>query len=441
VTRWPAEFVADALGRTVAGPGFTEISTDTRTLRPGALFVALAGERFDGHDHLGPARAAGAAAALVREGTAPVAGLTLIPVADPLAAYGLLARARRRQVGGPVIAITGSNGKTSTKEMVAAVLRTRWRVHATPLNLNNLVGVPQTILGAPADVEALVIEAGASALGELARARAIIEPTAVILTNVSPSHLDGFGSVEGILAEKLSLAEGAPLAVVGSEPAALADGARRLARRVVVVPPPPVRLDGEGRPAFDAGGTTVTLPVRGPQQAHNAMLAWTLGRELGLEPGPMAAALGAVALPGGRGELLRHGSLTILNDSYNANPASFRAVIATAAAMRAGRRLAFVAGTMKELGPDSPRYHREIAEALVALRPDLLAAVGEFVPALEPHRARLGEALLTAPDAPALAPLLRARLRGDEVVVLKASRGAALERILPSLGVTPTASH
>ncbi|MFI5236290.1 MAG: UDP-N-acetylmuramoyl-tripeptide--D-alanyl-D-alanine ligase [Gemmatimonadales bacterium] len=441
MSRWSVEFGGEALGMPLAGPGWSEISTDTRTLGRGALFVALTGERFDGHEHLTAAVTRGASAAVVRRGTVPVSGLALIEVDDTLRAYGALARARRREIAGPVIAITGSNGKTSTKEMVAAVLSTRYRVHATAQNLNNLVGIPQTILGAPEDTEALVIEAGASEPGELARAQEIIEPTAVIITNVAASHLDGFGSVDGILREKLSLADGVALAVVGSEPPALGEGAARLADRVIVVPPPAATVDAEGRATFTIDGRAIALPVRGPHQAHNALLAWMMGKELGLSPDRMATALGRVTLPGGRGELLGQGGLTILNDSYNANPASFFAAIATARAMRSGRRLVFVAGTMKELGADSPRYHREVAAALVALDPELLAVVGDFVPALEPHRARMGERLLTAPDAPALGPLLKDRLRGDELVVLKASRGAALERILPYLGVTPTASH
>jgi UDP-N-acetylmuramoyl-tripeptide--D-alanyl-D-alanine ligase len=138
-------------------------------------------------------------------------------------------------------------------------------------------------------------------------------------------------------------------------------------------------------------------------------------------------------IPGGRGELLQEGGLTILNDCYNANPQSFRAVIATAAALRGDRRLVFVAGTMRELGHDSAMLHREIAEALVDLHPELLAAVGDFVPALEPFAGALRHRLLTAPDPLTLAPLLVPHLRGDEVVVLKASRGVALERILPAL--------
>src|SRR5687768_18093359 len=177
--RWSGEFVRKALALPAAprAAGFTEISTDTRALDPGALFVALAGERFDGHAHLEAAWERGASAAVVRRGTPAVAGLELLEVDDTLRAYGELAHARRAEITGPVVAVTGTNGKTSTKEMLAAVLATRFRVHATRANLNNLVGVPLTILESPADTEALVIEAGANLPGEIPRYREIIEPT------------------------------------------------------------------------------------------------------------------------------------------------------------------------------------------------------------------------------------------------------------------------
>lgn len=446
MSRWSAGFVTRALGVPVSGPGFSEISTDTRTLAPGALFVALTGEKFDGHAHLAAAREKGALAAIVRRGTAPVPGLPLIEVGDPLTAYGRLGRERRREINGPVIAITGSNGKTSTKEMLAAVLRTRWKVHATKLNLNNLVGVPQTILASTPGTEALVIEAGASEAGELARAREIIEPTIGVITTVQASHLDGFRTVEGIMIEKLSLIRGVDLAVVGTDPPRLAENARRMAKRVITaglrdaeVVPQKVEIGSTGEPAFTVEGRIIRLPIRGTHQVGNAMIAWAVGRELFCDPAAIASALENLVLPGGRGELLQHQGLTVLNDAYNANPASFRAAIDVAHAMRQGRRLVFVAGTMRELGAESARYHDEVAKTLVALDPEVLAAVGEFVPALEPYRAALGDRLVTAPDAAALGPLLAARLRGNELVVLKASRGPALERILPFLGITTTA--
>jgi len=444
--RWSAAFVADALGIPAgSGDGFSQISTDTRTLEPGALFVALAGERFDAHDHLAAARDAGAAAAIVRRGTPAVPGLSLIEVDDTLRAYGDLVAARRREIAGPVVAITGTNGKTSTKEMVAAVLRARFRVHATRANLNNLVGVPLTILESPADAEALVVEAGANLPGEIPRYREIIDPSIAIVTNVGAGHLEGFGSLEGVMREKLSLVRDVPVAIVGTEPARLAEEARRLARRVVVAgvdagdrAATDIVIGPDGRASFTADGHRVTLPYPGRHLAANAMLAWAVAAELGLDPEAAAGALAAVVIPGGRSEVRQASGLTLLHDCYNANPQSFASVIATARAMRAGRRLVFVAGTMRELGADSARLHAAVAEELVALEPDLLAVTGEFVPALAAHAAALGPRLVTAPDAPALGPLVAARLRGDELVVLKASRGVALERIIPDLTARAT---
>jgi UDP-N-acetylmuramoyl-tripeptide--D-alanyl-D-alanine ligase len=324
--------------------------------------------------------------------------------------------------------------------MVAAVLRTRFRTHATRANLNNLVGVPLTILEAPEDTEALVIEAGANLPGEIARYREIIDPSIVVITNVAAGHLEGFGSIEGVLAEKLSLARDVPLAIVGTDPPALADRARQLARKVVTAglqaaerKARDLEVDAAGRVSFTTAGQRIVLPYPGRHLAANAMLAWAVGEELGLDPAAGARALGSVVLPGGRSELIEAAGLTILNDTYNANPHSFASAIATARAMRHDRRLVFVAGTMRELGSESERLHAEIAEQLVLLKPDLLAAVGEFVPVLESRREELGNRLITAPDAPSLGPRLAAALQGGELVVLKASRGVALERILPYL--------
>jgi UDP-N-acetylmuramoyl-tripeptide--D-alanyl-D-alanine ligase len=441
---WTDGAVRAALGLPPAAravpAAFTEISTDTRTLAPGSLFIALKGERFDGHEHLSKAVEAGATAAVVRAGMAEVPGLQLYHVPDTLEAYGRLALARRRTIAGPVLAVGGANGKTSTKEMCAAVLRTRYRVHSTPENDNNLVGIPKTILAAPPDTEALVIEAGASVRGELRRARAIIEPTATVTTNVAISHLDGFGSLDGVLEEELDLLEGAPLAIVGGDPPALAQGARQRAPRVVTAGlartdrvPQSATVDSTGHATLVVDGYRIRLPLLGLHQAANAMLAWALVQELGLDPTLAAEALRTLRIPGGRGEVIEAAGLTIINDAYNANPASFLAAIGTARAMRGSRRLVFVAGTMRELGPESARHHNAVAAALVGLEPELLAAVGDFVPVLKLYSGRLGDRLVTAPDATTMGPLLKARLHGDELIIVKASRGAHLERILPYL--------
>jgi UDP-N-acetylmuramoyl-tripeptide--D-alanyl-D-alanine ligase len=444
IPSWLEAQVLEALGLGHGSRGapvtFSTISTDTRTIQPGALFVALTGERFDGHDHLPAAVQAGATAAVVRQGTPPVRGLTLYQVDDPLRAFGRLARYRRMSLDGPVIAVTGTNGKTSTKEMLRAVLGTRFRTYATRANLNNLVGVPLTILEAPADTEALIVEAGANLPGEIARYREITQPSITIVTNAVAGHLEGFGSVEGVVAEKLALTDGVPLAILGMDPPVLAAGARERARSVRTaglrdadLTPTRVTLDEAARPVLTFGPTSFTLAARGLHQADNAVRVWAVVEALDLDRDAAASALEEFSIPGGRGELLQEGDLTILNDCYNANPQSFRAVIATASAMRGTRRLVFVAGTMRELGENAAALHREIAEQLVDLHPELIAAVGDFVPALEPYAGALHHRLITAPDPLALAPLLSERLRGDEIVVLKASRGVALERILPAL--------
>jgi len=445
VSVWDSARVSDALG--VSGPRglrFSGVGTDTRHLAAGALFVALQGDRFDAHAFLAQARAQGAAAAVVRTGTPPVEGLPFFEVADTLAALGLLARARRRRFppGSPVVAVTGSSGKTSTKELIRAVLGTTFRVHATVGNLNNLVGVPLTILAAPDDAESLVVEAGASVPGEIARLRNVIEPTIAVITNVGYAHVAGFGSLAGVMREKLALAEGTRVAVVGTDPPELAREARRRAPTVVAgtgpdadVRPDRAELDDEGHPRITWRGQTVTLPVVGFHQIENAMLALAVGREVGTDPARAVAALSAVRLPAGRGAVLSLGGLLVIDDTYNANPGSLHWAVKFAhwLAQRRERPLAVVVGSMLELGPESARLHALAAAEITGLAPALVAAVGEFVPAFEPHRMALGRRLLVAPDADALGPRLKSALTGNEIVLLKASRGVALERVLPHL--------
>jgi len=371
-----------------------------------------------------------------------VDGLPFFEIDDTLAALGLLARARRRLLpaGSPVVAVTGSSGKTSTKEMIRAALATRWRVHATAGNLNNLVGVPLTILGAPDDAGALVVEAGASVPGEIPLLAGIIEPTVAVVTNVGYAHVEGFGSLDGVLREKVAIAAGVRVAVVGTEPPALAVEARRRARTVVAgsgpaadVRPDAAELDEEGRPRITWQGRTVTLPVEGFHHIENAMIALAAAREAGADPPAALEALRQVRLPAGRGAVREAGGLTLIDDTYNANPSSLRWAVRFAhwLAARRGRPLAVVVGSMLELGAESERLHQEAAREIAALKPSLVAAVGAFAPAFETVRGALAPGrLVTAPDAVALGPALRAALGGDEVVLLKASRGVALERVL-----------
>lgn len=442
---WTSAQVAEALGVEVpaAGP-FAGIATDTRHLTPGTLFVALAGERFDAHRFLEQAKAGGAGAAVVRRGTPPVPGLPLIEIPDTLVALGQLARARRRRLpeGAPVVAVTGSSGKTSTKELIRAALGVRYQVHATAGNLNNLVGVPLSILAAPAGTDAMVIEAGANLPGEIARLRDVIEPTIAVVTNVGYAHVEGFGSLEGVMREKVSLVERAGVAVVGTDPPGLAAAARAKARTVVAgvgpgaeVHPDAAELDDAGHPRISWGGREVTVPVTGFHQIDNAAIAVAVAREAGIRPGDALQGLSAARVPAGRGGITDRGGLTVIDDSYNANPGSLRRAVEFARwlAGKRGRPLAVVVGTMLELGPESDKLHFAAAAEIVAARPALIGAVGAFGPAFQPFARELKDRLIVAPDAEHLGPLLARGLRGNEVVLLKASRGVALERVLRHL--------
>lgn len=439
---WTAGRIAEALGIPVPETlHCTRVATDTRTLAPGDLFVALKGERFDAHQFLQFARGGGAAAAVVRRGTPPVPGLPLLAVEDTLQALGRLARRRRDAVTGPVVAITGTNGKTATKELVARALGVRWRVHATRGNLNNEVGVPLTILSAPDQTDALVVEAGASVPGELGRLREVIAPTAAIVTNVSAGHLQGFGARDGVLTEKVSLLARVPLAVVGTEPAALVERARAAAERVVSaglgaaadVRPETWSLDAAGRGVLTFRGVAIGLPLVGRHQVENAMLALALAEALGLDLAAVGRALATVSLPSGRWEVHDGGGRTVIHDAYNANPASLRAALDTVATIRGARPLVLVVGSMLELGDATEAEHARLAEAIVQLDPTLVGAIGAFAPALERHRPRLGARLVIAPDAEALGRALAPRLPVGALVLLKGSRGMRLERALPYL--------
>ena len=444
---WTSDEIAAALG--VPSPKklkFKSIFTDTRIPSPESLFVALKGENFDAHDFLTKAKEQGASAAVVRRGTAPVRGLPFFEVDDTLEALGLLGRARRRMLpeGTPVVAITGSSGKTSTKEMIRAALSARFKVHATSRNLNNRIGVPLTILAAPDDTEALVVEAGASVPGEIAKLRDIIEPTIAVITNIGYAHVEGFGSLEGVMAEKLSLLDGVPVAILGTGPDAMWPEARR---RTQVIPAAlggkgnddtllDRFLDRNGRPqiALDSG-EKITLPVLGIHQLDNAQIALAVAQRAGVEHDAAVRALANLAVPEGRGDLREVGNMVVIDDTYNANPASLRRAVQTAdwLARRQRRPLVVVVGTMLELGPESARLHAEAAREIAQRKPALVAAEGMFVRPFESLREALGGRLITAADAEALGPKLKSALRGNELVLLKASRGIALERVLNHL--------
>ncbi|MEN9791653.1 MAG: hypothetical protein RLZZ63_1311 [Gemmatimonadota bacterium] len=438
---WTVERVAAALGQGPSdGRPLRGITTDTRALAPGSCFVALRGERFDAHDYLAEAVAAGAAALVVEDATRTAGlGVPVFPVEDTHLALADLARYRRLAWARPVVAVGGSNGKTSTKELLKAVLGSRLRVHATTGNLNNRVGVPLTLLALDDAADVAVIEVGTNQPGEIAFLRDVARPDVAVVTTVQEEHLEGFGDLAGVMAEELALCDEVPIAVVpAAEPEVVAEATRRAGRVVAVTVPTTSGVHADGRGYLDVEGTRVELPLRGRHNVANAALALAVGREFGIAPTDAARGIAAMPLPSMRSAVTSLGRALLLNDAYNANPGSAKAALDLLTDIGAGRQRVVVLGTMRELGAAAPRAHREVAEAALAGGFDLICGIGEFVPALE--QLALGDPrVLLANDVDDLWPQLQPRLTPDAAILLKASRGVALERLVPSLTSWATA--
>ena len=438
---WTLERVAHALG---TGPDSQAplggISTDTRTLQRGDLFVALRGENFDAHDFLHTAREAGAAALVVSNAQAAVGlGLPVYVVDDTLVALGKLANAWRRAWGRSVIAVAGSNGKTSTKDLLKAALNETFSVHATRGNLNNLIGVPLTILAIPPETEIAVIELGTNMPGEVARLRDIAQPDVAVLTSIGEEHLEGLGDLQGVLREECAVFNGVTLAVLPAKyPEAVAI-AQAQARATITTGlddgdavPQSWHLDDVGRPVIRWGDEEIVLPLRGAHQAANAMLALATARACGAPVMDSARGLRQMPVPNMRGVWVPLGEAILINDAYNANPPSMRAAFDLLSSIGEGRQRVAIIGSMRELGASSDEQHRSVAAAALASRADVIAAVGDFADAfaaIAPGDSRV----VATREFDELWPQLEPRLSRNAVILLKASRGMRLERLVPTL--------
>ncbi len=449
---WTLARICDALG---AGFGndrpVRSVCTDTRAVAAGDIFLALKGEKFDAHDFLAEAVSKGAVALVVSDASrAAGLGVPVFEVENTLHALGRLARYRRRAWGNPVVAVGGSNGKTSTKELIRAALGARLEVHATHGNLNNQIGVPLTLLALPNDADVAVIELGTNMPGEIALLRDIVEPNIAVITAVQEEHLEGFGDLAGVMAEESSLLDGVPTAIVPASEAELAAEAGRRAHRTVTaglgdgtVSAGAHGMNPDGSGWMNVAGHRIEVPLRGAHNLRNAMLAVAVAIECGVAVEDAGAAIGAIdvaTVPSMRSSVTAIGSALLINDAYNSNPGSARAAIALLGDIAPTRQRVIVLGTMRELGAAAERSHREIAAAALASGADVIAGIGEFASAL----AAVGDLdarIVTAGDVDDLWPLLAPRLKPDAAVLLKASRGVRLERMLPLLhawaGVAP----
>lgn len=458
-----------ALGRAPLAAPVSGVSIDSRSLRPGDLFVALSGERFDGHDFVEAALAAGAAGAVIRRGATvarAAGGGPLLPetlgfcyeVDDTLEALGALAREVRRKSGVLVFAVTGSAGKTSTKDLLTAMVGRVRRVTATRANENNEVGVPMTLLAIGPDTEAVIVEMGMRGRGQIAALARVAEPDVGVITNIHPVHLELLGTLEGIAEAKAELAQGLT-----------ADGAVAVPAECDVLQPFLVRclcrvvthgvdvtrgcadvtgsleeqVRGSGhalRLAWPGGEARVETPYLPRHALANVVAAAAACYAAGLPVGECAQGVREMQITGGRGEVIDLPGLCVIDDTYNANPAAVRAALdnlARVAAERGGRPVA-VLGDMLELGAESERYHVEVGAYAAAVGVRALWGVGPRAKAVvEGFEAAQQGGVASGSDwagghvgSAAETDGVMMGLRTGDVVLFKASRGVHLESMM-----------
>ncbi len=420
---------------------FRAITTDTRSLEAGDCFVALRGDKYDAHDFLEQAVTAGAGALVVSR--APELGVFSIPVfvvEDTLVALGDLATYWRKAWGKVVVAVAGSNGKTSTKELITAALAPIYSVHATTANYNNRVGVPLTLLAIPSEADIAVVEVGTNAVGEVAMLRDIALPDIAVVTCIAEEHLEGLGDLQGVLDEEASIFQGASLAIVPSDQPEIGEVARQRGVRTIAagltkiegdLHPDSWTIAADGRGTLTFGETTIAPSLRGKHNLQNALLALAVARECGVSLEIAGAGIASANQPAMRTSWEQIGKATLINDAYNANPGSMRAALQLLSASTTSQRVAIL-GAMRELGPNESFYHDEVARAALQSNADLIAGLGELGDALNRIEGDKSK-VVTASDIDELWNKLLPRLHPEATILLKASRGVRLERLLPHI--------
>ncbi len=441
-------------GKLLAGkPGerVSGVSTDTRQIKKNQLFVAIKGDTFDGHDFLDQASAKGASAFVIhRQGVPVPLGKAVVVVEDTVKALGAIARHHRRRFDIPLIAITGSAGKTSTKELVADVMRQKYRVLFNKGTENNHIGVPMTLLKLTRRHEVAVIEMGTNHPGEIAYLARHVCPTCAVFTNVGASHLEGLGSLQGVFEEKAALLKSLPqdgcVVVNADDPYWAKLLKRRLPQRVISYAVHH-QADVKAQDIVPVGGSIAfkvgrkyLFRVRSPSLAavHNALAAIACGRFLRVADAKIQQAIFKSRPVKGRQCLIKAGGMTLIDDTYNANPVSYKNAILTLKMFQEPGRRVLVAADMLELGEHSDDLHRQVGEAAGQAGIDALFTCG--------HRAELiaAGARATCPQADVrsfasqrtLTGALKGYLRRGDVVLFKGSRGMRMEKVFSDIKVS-----
>jgi UDP-N-acetylmuramoyl-tripeptide--D-alanyl-D-alanine ligase len=443
-----AEFVAASgdLPRGSREPVAQAYSIDSRTIGRGQLFFAVKGERLDGHDFVASALEKGAVGAVVRKDQLHryASHAQLLAVEDTLAALQTLATAVRKLWGKPLVGVTGSAGKTTTKEAIAHVLATRFRVLKSEGNFNNHFGLPLMLLKLEPEHDVAVIEMGMSHAGEIRALAKIAQPEIGVVTNVAPVHLQFFESIAGIARAKYELVESLPAngtAVLNADDEYVSQFGRDFRGKVVLygtLPASTVRAEnvqpkGADGSEFDVvignSRARVQLPLVGSHNVLNALAAVAVGIERGLKLAEAAEALATLAPPDKRGQVVQLGNITVINDCYNSNPKALDAMVDALVAMPARRRIV-VAGEMLELGAAGEELHRQAGRHMAEKKVDALLGVRGLAQAMVESAAGAGVRAEFVDTPEAAGEWLARETRDGDVVLLKASRGVKLEKAL-----------
>ncbi len=431
-------------------PPITAVCTNSKQMQKSSLFVALKGERFNAHDFLPDAAAGGAIAALVEQIPAnPLPNVHLVQVPDTRVALGKLAGFVRQQLKAKVIAVAGSNGKTSTKHLIDAALRGKLRGSISPKSFNNDIGVPLTIFPANPLDDYLVLEIGTNHPGELRVLAKMARPDVAVITNCGAEHLEGLGDLAGVRKENASIIEGLDpkglLIVNGDDPelvAAVKDFRGQTLtfgfNKTNDLFATDVRCDEAGVRFLLNGRKTneVFVPLLGRHTASNALAAIAVARKLRVSEENITESLARSDGAEMRLQLHKANGLLILNDAYNANPNSMSAALDTAVALpHDGRRVAIL-GDMRELGPSSEQYHREIGQAAGRCGFGLLVCVGQDARWIADAAEAAGmprDSVVRFPDSATAAEHVRSLVRAGDLILVKASRGIKLEAVANAL--------
>lgn len=445
-----AEIIAACSGKMIAGessPSIRGVSTDTRKINPGDLYVALEGPNFNGHDFIQDAASKGALGAVVSKPTSAPKNFFQIQVPDTLKALGDLAHAWRLKFNLPVIGITGSSGKTSTKEMLSACLAVRGPVSKTEGNLNNLIGLPLTVFGLNENHQTAVWEMGMSLLGEIDRLARIAKPDIGLITNVGHAHLEGLGSIEGVAKAKgelFNVLEKETVAIVNIDDphiAAMPTKAKKIT--VGFSPKADIRaekIDYRDDAMFitvrDPKATTeFRVPFIGEHHARNWLVTYGVLFHLGFSPAEAHEGLSRLKPAKMRGETVQlpNGAL-LVNDAYNANPDSMEASLKSLAVRYKERRRIAVLGQMLELGPSGAQFHFKVGQAAQEAGISILLACGENAPDFTRGFKEAGGADAKAfSNVADLSIHLKSILKKEDVVLVKGSRGARMEEVIRAL--------